>query len=191
MGKITTDNYNTVNGNEIRLSIKQSDSAVEISIENLSYTRTRNRKIQNVLLHLAGYGILSATVLPQIWFVNIIFVSLIILQINSLMNIVNIGECQRERWRRSSECAIIYSFYFLDKLEFIEDSCLQIRTEYFLWRKKHLYLPIDNIYDVLINEVIYGVRATADSRSQSDNILVFVSVSRHLRIDYLYQKYKK
>lgn len=92
MGKITTDNYNTVNGNEIRLSIKQCESSVEISIENLSYKCIRNNKIKNILLHIAGYGLLSATVLPQIWFINIIFITLMIFQINSLMNIVNIGK---------------------------------------------------------------------------------------------------
>lgn len=92
MGKITTDNYNTVNGNEIRLSIKQCESSVEILIENLSYKQIRNCKLKNILLHIAGYGLLSATVLPQFWFINIVFITIIILQINSLLNIVNIGK---------------------------------------------------------------------------------------------------
>lgn len=44
-----------------------------------------------------------------------------------------------------------------EKVEFIEDGCLQNTIEYFLHRRKHLYLAIENIHDVLINEVIYGV----------------------------------
>lgn len=92
MGKVTTDNFHTVNGTEIALSIKENSSSVEITISNLAYKQRRNRKIRNILLHIICYGILTATILPQLLFFNIIFITLMILQINSLMNTVNVGE---------------------------------------------------------------------------------------------------
>lgn len=48
---------------------------------------------------------------------------------------------------------------YLEKIQFIENGCLQNSIEYFMHRRRHIYLATENIHDVLINEVVYGVIA--------------------------------
>lgn len=46
--------------------------------------------------------------------------------------------------------------HFSEKLHVIDGLSLQYSTKYFFGRK-HIYLPIDCIHDIIINEVIFGV----------------------------------
>lgn len=55
-----------------------------------------------------------------------------------------------------NEMELLVLNLFTEKLQIINGLSLQYTTQY-SFGKKHIYLPIECIHDIVINEVIFGV----------------------------------
>lgn len=68
------------------------------------------------------------------------------------------------------------SVSFAEKLHVIDGLSVQYSTQY-CFGKRHTYLPIDCIHDLIINEVIFGVSCVHDEWHETQPITFFFSCS--------------
>lgn len=59
------------------------------------------------------------------------------------------------RWPSFNQLTLFHLTH-AEKVDSLDSVCVQYTTKYWLGRK-HIYIPIRHIHDVVINEIIYGV----------------------------------
>lgn len=96
-----------------------------------------------------------------------------------------------------------YWFLYIETIMVIDDVCIQYSTKFFL-TKTHIYLPLVNVQDLVINEVIFGVsshwihsficvhflfnvRSTGNSYLKIENITM-ITVSRYLCVTIVVER---
>ncbi|XP_031616750.1 uncharacterized protein LOC116336771 [Contarinia nasturtii] len=128
--------FETIGGLAIRFCSFSSTNTIEILIENLEFTKNRRTIIQHILI----------TLVVCIAFNIIIYQNAILVALN-IVFFVTIA----------TKCYHLVKLIEFEKLHVIDGLSLQYTTKY-CFGKRHTYIPIECIHDIIINEVIFGFR---------------------------------
>lgn len=165
MNKIDEQYFETINIQTIRYSAFASANTLEILIENETYAEERRRKIQQILIIVVCCIVFNAINCMHSIFIVLNTIILIIIATQSyiLANLIKFGKHRMQCIAFSGFSTLLFHFCFIaEKLCTINGLSLQYTTQYF-FGTKHIYLPIECIHDIVINEVIFGVSVSIHS----------------------------
>lgn len=159
----------TIDGKHIQLTVEKiDDTALEIAIINLDFSEDHRMAMKYLVVSLATCTILFLLLAVREIGIYSCAVGIIGFQVYRMLNLVKFGNlCMA---LVNDDILIIN---FAEKIVVVQNTALQVTTEYTLGRRKCLFISRIHIHDVVITETILNV-CTAERRDYANKLIKYL-----------------